>query len=612
MRWWAVPFAVLGLVHGAGAGEFNSEIVRGPIARTYRVIQTPAQELYLRGSERYEPTYEATQTLAHEGRAAPYHSDIASPTASWTGYKAPPPPPFAWDWTGFYAGTHSGFVHGSAKVDDPYGPSIYGDKIILPGYLFGLQAGFNKQVGNFIFGVELDGSWADVRGTNTCFAFSGLYVSANCRVQNDWIAMLTARFGVALGPQGRTLLYAKGGGAATHTHGDLTDNNLFGIVPAVLGVTSPQTSYSQTLWGYTVGIGIEHAMTPAWSWKLEYNYMNFADFNVTSPTSIIVNPATGAFVVGPALQTSVHEQFHVVKLGVNYHFGQPWNATFPDAPMWSGWQFEGGLRYWYSSGRFQKDLPAGPGSSVSLVSRLTYDGLTSHAGEIFGRVDTPVSVFLKGNAGLGRLVDGHMNDEDWGLITAAFTSYSNTTSNLTNTNLNYATFDVGINLLRGITYKVGPFVGYNYWHEQMAANTCTQIALPASGICSPAINGVPVITETDTWQSLRIGSSAEVTLAPGLRLSGEAAYLPYVKFTGVDNHWLRALVIDESGTGHGVQVEGLISYEVTPHFTIGAGGRYWVVWTTTGSDAFNGVPINRDDTYRAERYGAFLQAAYRY
>ncbi len=518
--------------------------------------------------------------------------------------KAPPPVPFVWDWTGFYVGTHSGFVHGSATVDDPYGPSIFGDKVILPGYLAGLQAGYNKQFGNIVLGVELDGSWADVQGTNTCFAFSGIFTSANCRNENDWFATFTARLGVAVGPQGHTLLFAKGGAAATHTHGDLTDNNAFGLALA-------QTTYAKTLWGYTVGAGIEHAMTPAWSWKLEYDYMSFPDIDVTSPASYLIAPG-GFFVVVPGQATSIHEKFHVVKLGVNYHIGQPWNATFPNAPMWAGWEFEGGLRYWYSSGRFQKDLPAGAASNVSLVSRLTYDGLTAHAGEIFGRVDTPINVFVKGNAGLGRIVDGHMNDEDWGLGGPPFTAYSNTISDLTTTNLNYATIDLGFNLLRGMTYKVGPFIGYNYWHEQMAANTCSQLASPGSGICSPAITGVSVITETDTWQSLRLGSSAEVTLMPGLRLSGEAAYLPYVKFTGVDNHWLRALVIDESGHGHGVQVEAVLSYEVTPHFTIGVGGRYWAVWTTTGSDAFNGVLINRDDTYRAERYGGFLQASYRW
>jgi hypothetical protein len=80
----------------------------------------------------------------------------------------------------------------------------------------------------------------------------------------------------------------------------------------------------------------------------------------------------------------------------------------------------------------------------------------------------------------------------------------------------------------------------------------------------------------------------------------------------VDNHWLRNLVIDESGRGKGVQVEGFLSYYLTPQFSIGAGARYWAMWTTSGSDAFNGVPVDRNDTYRAERFGGLFQATYKF
>ena len=95
------------------------------------------------------------------------------------------------------------------------------------------------------------------------------------------------------------------------------------------------------------------------------------------------------------------------------------------------------------------------------------------------------------------------------------------------------------------------------------------------------------------------------------KLSADAAYLPNVSFSGKDNHWLRDLIITESGRGRGVQVEGILSYTVTSQFSIGAGARYWAVWTRTGHDAFNEVPINRNDTYRAERYGTFLQASHK-
>ena len=85
-----------------------------------------------------------------------------------------------------------------------------------------------------------------------------------------------------------------------------------------------------------------------------------------------------------------------------------------------------------------------------------------------------------------------------------------------------------------------------------------------------------------------------------------------MKFSGVDNHWLRALVISETGSGQGVQLEAMLSYYITPQFSLGVGGRYWAMWTTTGSDAFNGVPIARKDTYRYERYGVLVQAAYKF
>ena len=161
-------------------------------------------------------------------------------------------------------------------------------------------------------------------------------------------------------------------------------------------------------------------------------------------------------------------------------------------------------------------------------------------------------------------------------------------------------------------YKVGAFVGYNYYYERFQADDCTQVSLPASGICAPAINGTRVITETDRWHALRVGANAEVMLFERVKLNADIAYLPYVKFSGVDNHWLRDLVIDESGHGRGVQAELIVSYQVTPQLSVGAGGRYWAAWTTRGSDWFNGVLVDRTDTYRMERYGTLLQAKYQF
>ncbi len=536
-------------------------------------------------------------------------SDLSKPI-----YKASPAAP--WNWTGFYAGVHAGGMLGFSEVSDPYGASVFGDRLRTPAFLLGGQAGYNWQPAGsiWVFGIEGDVSWLDADSSNSCFAANGEITSSNCRARPDVSGTLTGRIGFATGAGGRTLLYGKGGAAFLHNRLDATTNWGFGLFP----ITT--TSANTTNWGWTVGAGVEQALSPAWSVKLDYDYRHFADATLTTPATFTTTPAGFATAVA-ASSASVRQSMHTVRLGLNYHFGAD-RAAAPGAgafaamaaaPMPTPWSFELGARYWYSTGRFQKDLPATPDASTNLISRLTYAGLTAHAGELFARVDTPWRLFIKGFAGGGHITGGSMNDEDWGLTTAApFTGYSNTLSDLSATNFNYQTIDLGFSLLDGPGYKIGPIVGYNRVHEQYAATNCTQIASPSAGICTPTISNTAVITETDTWQSLRLGVSGDVRLAPKWRLSGDIAWLPYVKFTGVDNHWLRALVIDESGTGRGVQVEAILSYDVTAQLSIGAGIRYWAMWTRSGSDAFNGVPVDRTDTYRYERYGGLLQASYRF
>ena len=58
------------------------------------------------------------------------------------------------------------------------------------------------------------------------------------------------------------------------------------------------------------------------------------------------------------------------------------------------------------------------------VSRLTYD-TTANSGELFGRIESPQNVFVKGNVGVGSLLSGHQNDEDWVLFSGTV-PYSNT------------------------------------------------------------------------------------------------------------------------------------------------------------------------------------------
>ena len=77
----------------------------------------------------------------------------------------------------------------------------------------------------------------------------------------------------------------------------------------------------------------------------------------------------------------------------------------------------------------------------------------------------------------------------------------------------------------------------------MAAFGCVQQA-NQSGSCgtnsvfSPVpTSGSPIITETDRWQALQLGFAGDVMVTERVKLSGEAVYLPYVKFDGYDFHF---------------------------------------------------------------------------
>jgi opacity protein-like surface antigen/outer membrane protease len=522
----------------------------------------------------------------------------------------------AWSWAGVYVGTQSSVYAGSTKFDDPFGPSIFGDRAVTPGYGWGGLIGYNWQAGNWVYGLEADANVLSSRGTATCAAFSGFYFSSNCRARPDAFGTVTARVGYTLGPEGRTLVYAKGGFAWQHNDASVTLNNNFFFAPQTV-----TTSLTQT--GWTLGAGVERALTPAWSVKFEYNYMNFGHHDdVTIPLSAFGPIGNSFFGVSPAT-SRVSSDAHVFKVGVNYHVGQdPWSAPFgvsANSPMYAkapprawapGWEFEGGGRYWYSWGRFQKDLPGGS-NDQSLISRLTYKN-TANTGEFFARIDTPYNVFLKGNIGGGRINNGHMNDEDWGIFGAV--AYSNTNSDPVKGPLFFFTTDVGYDFLRGPGYKVGAFVGFNQLKYTMDAGGCVQIANPLSDCVGAGAvpSSVVVITEHGTWNSFRVGTSAQAMLYDRWKLSGEVAYVPYTKFIGFDDHVLRSLVFDERGHGHGVQAEAFLTYMVTDAFSLGVGGRYWGLWTTSGTDAVRGAVAPRNDTYRTERAGITFQGSYKF
>jgi len=174
--------------------------------------------------------------------------------------------------------------------------------------------------------------------------------------------------------------------------------------------------------------------------------------------------------------------------------GGPEASLLGDSPF--GGSF--GARVWFSTGETAKDLYDFDGSS--LISRLTYDDLDSGSIEAFGEIDF-YRLFLKGNAGLGDIFDGNLQDEDFEPFTFP---YSSTDSAQKDGNLAYATLDLGAYLFDGERVNLGGFAGYNLLHQQVDAFGCEQTA--TSFICVPTIpETVAVLGPAAVFLSARNG-----------------------------------------------------------------------------------------------------------
>jgi opacity protein-like surface antigen len=513
-------------------------------------------------------------------------------------------------WSGFYIGAHIGGGLELTDVADPFGPSIYGDTVRSPGPLAGGQAGYNWQFGQALLGVEADVSWADLYGTNTCFAFSGFYISGNCSSDVGVLGTLAGRLGWLLGADRGTLIYAKAGVAWQHSDVDATTGS---------GAGYPGTTAEGVRWGWMLGAGAERALSGNLSLKAEYDYLSFGSDGLTTPPSGFQSVPSGdplALTPVASTATGVAQDAHLLKIGLNYRLGgkqtapDAWSEPAPAIEPISGTTLEIGARYVYGWGRFQKDLGIPGMGLASLASRLTYGGNETNGAEMFARLDTASGWMAKGFVGKGN-GNGKLNDEDWGIPFATFIPNSNTISKVDD-HIRYGVVDVGYDVWRDRRFRAAPFLGYSIFHQYMQGFGCTQIANPNSDCGTPIPTTVFVISEDDIWQAMRLGAVVDFQIAPGLTLSADAAYLPYVHMRGTDDHVLRTLLSPEWANGTGAQLELILSYAVTDQLSVGVGGRYWTMWTSDGWVNFGGTGTLVPMRYAVEQAAVLVQGSYKF
>jgi len=515
-------------------------------------------------------------------------------------------PPARYDWSGLYIGAHLGGGLELTDVGNPYGSSIYGNTIRAPGPIAGGQTGYNWQHDHLVFGVEADVSWADLYGTETCFAYSGFFVSSDCTMRSNVFGTLSGRAGFLVGPDAATLIYGKAGAAWVHTDVDASPGG---------GLGFPATASSGTQWGWTLGAGIERAISSRWSWKAEYDFASMHGNGLSTPASGFQAVPSGdpnALVAVPSAATRYSPDLHLLKVGLNYRLSAPsQSASWVPEPLNTlpGSKIEVGLRYVYGWSRFQKDLGIEGTGLRTLASRLTYDDNHTNGSEVFARLDTSFGLMVKGFAGWGDGDDGKLNDEDWGIPFSTFVPYSNTYSKVDN-EIRYGVIDAGYELWNNAGLRAAPFVGYSIFKQNMTGYGCFQIVNGNSDCAAAPIPfSTAAIREDDRWQALRLGVAADFEILPGITISADVAYLPYVRFDGTDDHILRSLLSPEWANGTGTQLELIVNYALTDALKIGIGGRYWAMWTDSGVVNFGGqelVPMR----YTVEQAALLVQGSY--
>jgi outer membrane immunogenic protein len=229
--------------------------------------------------------------------------------------KAPPAAVVAavYNWTGFYVGIQGGYGWGRSRHCDAGSTPQCGEPVLIfpdfsiRGWTAGGTVGYNHQIGNLVLGVELDGSWANIRGESGDTVDFGCGPIGNpadkCVTQIRAFGTARARFGYAFG---RFLPYVTGGVAVTRLHG------------AISTASNPAAQNTTTRTRGVVGGGAEFALANNWSAKGEFIHV----FRLGDHAYDLVGECgtPGCF--------TRNSGYGVVRAGLNYRFGGPVVARY--------------------------------------------------------------------------------------------------------------------------------------------------------------------------------------------------------------------------------------------------------------------------------------------
>lgn len=214
--------------------------------------------------------------------AANYHFNAAMPIMS-----AP-----AMNWRGWYGGIHVGY--GRSEIPGMY--DEFGDIGALDidpvGFAGGLYAGRNWQMGAWVYGLEIDGTWTGMRDDR--IDSEGDYQ----KLKTTAFGSVRARLGIAADNK---LFYLTGGVGVVRSSFFVDEGG---------GVTA---SRSLTSWGPVIGSGLECAWRGNWSFRLE------------GLTYLLDHRISIAGLTPDSFPTDYLKQrnLYTVRAGLTYRFGGP-------------------------------------------------------------------------------------------------------------------------------------------------------------------------------------------------------------------------------------------------------------------------------------------------
>jgi outer membrane immunogenic protein len=180
-----------------------------------------------------------------------------------------------YNWTGFYLGINGGGAWGDSSWTSTGGFDV-------DGWMIGGTAGYNWQAASWVFGLEGDVDWTNIKGTTTAFCPAG------CQTRNSWLATVRGRLGFAFD---RFLPFITGG-----------------LAVGEIRARQPGFSANDTNAGWTVGGGVEFVIAGNWTAKAEYLYVDLGSFNCGLACGNATSPDRVKFTT------------HLVRGGVNVRF----------------------------------------------------------------------------------------------------------------------------------------------------------------------------------------------------------------------------------------------------------------------------------------------------